>query len=317
VFKLPFDIPESDSKINLKDAICLVGSCFSDEIGTRLSESKFDTWSNPYGTIYNPHSIIKSLSQKPSETEFIENEGVFYHWDAHGKVSAKTSEDLLALVQNQYQLTEAFLKRTKHLILTFGTAWVYEIDDHQIVANCHKVPASQFQKRLLSQNEIMEEYYKFQDHLNQINPNINMILTVSPIRHIRDGLVENNRSKSILIDAVQIITENHANASYFPAYEIVVDELRDYRFYAEDMVHPSAQAVKYVWERFIQCYADTETKDFLAEWKKVQAALQHRPFHPDTANHQQFLKKTLGKLEKLNDKVDLHVEIDHLKKQIR
>lgn len=316
MFKLNFDIPKSEDKIQLTDAIYLMGSCFSDEIGLLLEDNKFNSLSNPFGTIYNPVSLFKLLRNGAQPDNLVENQGVFYHWDAHGSISGLSSKEVGDSFKKQAELSSEYLKQSNWLIITLGTAIVYELNDGSIVANCHKVPSSSFKKRFLKQDEITAEFNHLHSYLTEAKPELNVIFTISPVRHIRDGLKENNRSKSILIDAVHEIVETHKSVSYFPSYEIVMDELRDYRFFKSDMIHPSDEAIHYVWKRFIDTYFNDESKVFLEDWEKLKAAIKHRPFQPQSNAHQQFLKKTLNKLEKLNEKVNMSVEIEQLKGQL-
>lgn len=317
MFKLTFDIPESDQKINLKDSILLIGSCFSDEMGDRLLANKLNTLSNPFGTIYNTHSIFKLLKGDSSENSIVESQGVFYHWDAHGEISGLNKTEVEKAFEDRQKETHQFLSSTKWLIITLGTAWVYEYENTGIVANCHKVPQYRFTKRLLSQEDISKQFSELHSYLKTNDLDIHILFTISPVRHIRDGLVENNRSKAILIDAVHSMVERFDNVSYFPSYEIIVDELRDYRFFKEDMIHPSEQTINYVWDRFLETYFDNESRAFISEWNKLQRAIDHKPFQPNSKNYQDFLKKTLEKLEKLNGKIDLSVEIEQLKQELR
>jgi len=313
MFQLNFEVPISSKKINLKDPILLIGSCFSNEIGTKLAQSKFNELSNPFGTIYNPYSIFKLLKNEVDDNRIIESQGVFYHWGTHGSISGLSKTETRKLFNQKNQETQAFLKKAKWLVITLGTAIVYEHKQAGIVANCHKIPSSHFQKRFLGQKEIMDQFASLHTRLN---PNLNILFTVSPVRHIRDGLVENNRSKAILIDSIHQLVRDYENVHYFPSYEILIDQLRDYRFYAEDMVHPSPQATGYIWGRFGEAYFDAESKTFVKEWEKLRSALDHRPFHPGSPRHQQFLKATLRQLEKWNEKVDMRVEREQIKKQI-
>jgi hypothetical protein len=317
VFKLDFNIPESSKKINLNDSIFLLGSCFSDEIGKQLNENKLNSFSNPFGTIYNPHSIFKLLANQVSVNQVVESQEVFYHWDTHGAISGLCEQEVVDEIDRKLGETQDFLKKAEWLIITLGTSIVYEHKKVGIVANCHKTPSSQFTKRFLSQEEIIQSFSNLHSYLTNHNPELNILFTVSPVRHIRDGLVENNRSKAILIDAIHSITERYSNVGYFPSYEIVNDELRDYRFFKKDRIHPTDEATEYVWKQFTATYFDKETIDFLAEWSKIKTAINHRPFQPKSATHQQFIKTTLSKLEKLNEKVDVSVEMEQLRSQVK
>lgn len=316
MFKLEFNIPESTKKISLSDPIYLIGSCFSDQIGKHLTDDKFNSLSNPFGTIYNPHSLFKLLTDQVSSEHIVESQGVFYHWDAHGLISGLSKEEVIQLMNLKRKETQAFLANAKWLILTLGTAHVYELPNENIVANCHKVPSLKFKKRLLSKKEIYDQFKGLHSYLTKINPYLNILFTVSPVRHIRDGLVENNQSKSVLISTIHSITNNYEKVSYFPSYEILIDELRDYRFYDSDMIHPSSEASQYIWERFKETFFDLETKDILLEWSKIRTAINHKPFQPQSESHQNFLRNTLQRCETLMGKVDIQNEINSLIKLI-
>ncbi len=317
MFKLPFDIQKATDQIKLKDPILLIGSCFSDEIGTKLKETKLTSLNNPFGTVYNPYSIFRLLMNQIDEEDIIKSQGVYFHWDTHGIISSLNKGGVQKKLNEKREETQNFLRDTKWLIITLGTAIIYEFEDKRIVANCHKIPDKNFKKRFLSQTEIINSFEDLVKYLDHLRLDLNIIFTISPVRHIKDGLIENNRSKSILIDAVHSICEVHDNTMYFPSYEIVIDELRDYRFYANDMVHPSAQAVDYVWSKFSETFFDPELMNFLKEWQSIRSALNHRPFQPDSEGHQKFLRKILSKLEKLNGMVDVSVELEQIKSKIK
>ncbi|MEM7296846.1 MAG: GSCFA domain-containing protein [Bacteroidota bacterium] len=316
-FKLDFSPPSSDHKIDLKDKIYLIGSCFSDQIGDKLSENKFNVLSNPFGTIYNPHSIFKLLKGELNENQITKSQEVFYHWDTQGDIFGIDKAEVQASLKERLERSNKTIKGSNFLFITLGTAWVYILNDSsEIVANCHKQPSSHFQKRLLSTEEITEDFKELHQYLSTINPEINIVFTVSPVRHVKDGLVENNRSKSILIESVHLLCETYKNVSYFPSYEIMIDELRDYRFFKEDLIHPSDEAVHYIWDQFTKSFFSTESLEFLIRWQKLNSALSHRPLHPSSASHQKFLKQTLQKLEDLNDSVDLSAEINSIKTKL-
>ena len=303
--------------INLKDPIYLSGSCFSDEIGELFVRSKFNTLSNPFGTIYNPHSIFNTLTANIRKEDVIENNGVFYHWSTHGEVSGLSKEEVVNKLMERLDKSQGHLAKSKWLIITFGTSWVYRYNKtNEVVANCHKIPNTSFDKELLPTDTIVEKFLQAKKALDQFNPEINIILTVSPVRHAKDGLAENNRSKAQLIEAAHQITAQFDRVSYFPSYEIVIDELRDYRFFKEDMVHPSSQAINYVWKRFADTYFDEETSQFMEDWNKVLSALNHTPLLATSTQHQKFLQATLKNLERLNDMVDVSVEIKQIKTQL-
>lgn len=318
MFKLELDIAPPYKKINLADKIYLSGSCFSDEMGDKFKKNKFQVLSNPFGTIYNPYAILKSLGNKGVDhNEIIESQGVFYHWDAHGIISDLTKSGLITKMEEANKKSRKFLHTAQWLMLTFGTAFVYELNSSgKMVANCHKIPEKKFNKRLLSKEEIIEYFQKTLSYILKINPDIHIILTVSPVRHIREGLIGNNRSKSILIETVHELVEGSTQISYFPSYEILIDELRDYRFYSEDMAHPSQQAVDYIWKKFTTAYFDTETKSFMKEWQQIQSAMNHTPLQNKSLGHQEFLRQTIKKLKKLENKVNVTSEVEWLRSQM-
>lgn len=317
MFKLDFNIPEAPFKITLQDSILLIGSCFSDEIGSLLEQNKFHCISNPYGTIYNPISIFKLLSDRADSNHTVENQGITYHWDTHSTISGLSKKETTELFVKKHTQAREFLANSKWLIITLGTSIVYELEGGQIVGNCHKVPASNFTKRFLSKEEILSQYNVLHSHLKKVNSGLNVIFTISPVRHIKDGLIANNRSKAILVDAVHTIVDQYDGISYFPSYEILMDELRDYRFYSEDMIHPSKQAIKYVWDKFSKSYFDPKTLELLHDWNKLCTAITHKPFHPKSEQHQQFLDSALKKALQLNEKMDLSVEIELLKSKLK
>ncbi len=319
VFTLEFNIPSATKKINLNDEIFLIGSCFSNEMGGHLRDNKFKCISNPFGTIYNPHSIFKLLADQSSAStnEITESHGVYYHWDAHGLISGLTKEEVTQTFEQKNTESQRFLTNSKWLIITLGTSFVYEHKTHGIVANCHKVPGSAFKKRLLNKDEIELQFEVLHSHLTKINPELNILFTVSPVRHTRDGLIENNRSKAILIDFVHSVCDRFENVGYFPSYEILIDQLRDYRYYDSDMIHPSSTAIKFIWEKFGEAYFDDDTKALVIEWTKLRNAINHKSFQPLSVSHQQFLKNTLNKVEILNEKIDLSVELKQLKDLIK
>ncbi|MCP4461002.1 MAG: GSCFA domain-containing protein [Cytophagales bacterium] len=317
MFHLPFSIAPSQTKINLSDEIVLLGSCFADSIGDKLITSKFRTTSNPFGTIYQPLAIFKILSQGINKNSIIKNQDIFYHWDTHGEVSSLDEQELKSIADEKQNSLQEKLKNAKWLILTFGSAYAYRLkSDGQLVANCHKIPSSEFDKELLSVETISKGFERTYKHLQEINPDLKIILTISPVRHVRDGLAENNRSKARLIEATQSIVENREACSYFPAYEIMIDELRDYRFYTEDRVHPNQEAVDYIWQRFSATYFADQTQIFLKKWTGIQSAVKHRPFHAASKQHQEFLKKTIDELRVMKDTVDVSVELSLLESQL-
>mgnify|MGYP003417261012 CR=1 FL=1 len=296
------DIAPSPKKIAYNDKILLLGSCFADNIGTKFGEYYFQTTVNPYGTLYNPASIAKAISgigNGVSDIGFVEHNGLWHSLSHHGSFSRADKEDLVrACEQSKVQLREA-LQQASIMIITFGTAWVYEYED-KVVANCHKLPANRFVRRRMTVDEIVEIWQPILAAM----PDKHWIFTVSPIRHVKDGLHENQISKAILLQAVDRLTAKQLDSpigglSYFPSYEIMLDELRDYRFYAEDMVHPSDVAVDYIWQRFVDTYMTADTKNEMRTLHQLWRDRHHRFLHPDSPDAQQFAAHIKTRLQQL------------------
>ncbi len=318
MFHLNFPIPESSDKISVKDSIVLIGSCFADNIGNKLEEHKFDCLSNPFGTIYNPLSISEILSDQIDKSRTIQNQGVFYHWQAHSKIAGLTEPELRDQISFKRRELQEKLQNAKWLIITLGSSFAYRLKSSgQIVANCHKVPQKEFTKELLEIEDMKAALSEALQNLRTLNPKLRTMLTVSPVRYFRDGLVENNRSKARLIEFVQTLSWTPDWIKYFPAYEIQMDELRDYRFYAKDRVHPSEEAIDYIWQKFQETYFKSETKAFVEEWRQIRASIDHRPIHPHSHEHQKFIKKTIDRLKRLSGQVDVSEEVSLLKKQLK
>lgn len=316
-FRTEIEIPVYPFKISHSDTVLAAGSCFADAIGGYLKKYKFSVWANPWGILYNPISIHHSFFSLPtSENWLLHHDGRWLHYGLHSQMNADTREHLqLQIIERQQNLTK-YLDSASLIILTYGTAWVYEHNHLQsIVANCHKQPAQLFTKRMLALEEIMVSFSEFYQKLPQ-NNRLKIIVTVSPVRHTKDTLLLNQASKSLLRYACHLLTERHENVYYFPAYEMVMDDLRDYRFYKSDLIHPTADAEEYVWDKFSEAFFSLETQKFLTEWNTVLQALQHKPFNPASAAHQKFILQTLQKIEKWNGLINVSQEIDFLKAQL-
>ena len=312
----------SPSKIDLNDSIQSLGSCFANNIGTRLKDYKFDILINPFGTLFNPSSILKLVNQAALDeiinaAGIVKNQGVYHHYDLHSDLSHLNEEELLSNVNDAIKEVGNRLPRTSWLIYTFGTSIVYELKETgEIVANCHKVPPKMFNRRILSIDEIVSAFRVNFDIIKSINKGAKFILTVSPVRHQKESFEQNNLSKSILRVACQEIIDKYADVSYFPAYEIMMDDLRDYRFYTEDMLHPNQVATNYIWKRFQETYFDDEHKAFIAKWDKVLKAIAHRPINPESEQHQLFIKKTIDMLSQFRNKVNIEPELKLLEDQL-
>jgi hypothetical protein len=320
-FRTSVSCASSNHFIDLKSPILTIGSCFADAIGSRLKINKIFTQPNPFGTIYNPHSIHKVLqyvihNAVVPESTYLQTADAFLNYDFHSELCSSDKEELKTILLRNISNTHQFLKSAKCIIITYGTAWVYQRNDNgEIVANCHKVPGHQFSKSLLTQRRVIESFERFYKDLKSINPSIQVILTVSPVRHIKDTLELNSVSKSVLRLVCHTLSSSLADVHYFPGYEIMLDDLRDYRFYKADMLHPSEVAEDYIWEKFIECYADENFKKFIQDWKPIVAALSHRPFNLASAAHQKFLMNTLEKLQAFKNIVNVDQEILMIKSQ--
>ncbi|MBL0182798.1 MAG: GSCFA domain-containing protein [Chitinophagaceae bacterium] len=303
-FHLEFTPKPFDSKINHRHMLLLVGSCFTEQIGAKLASHKFSVLDNPNGILFNPVSIAKSV------TSYIENkkygkEDLFYQnecwnsWEHHSRFSNPDADECLRLINESQTRANAFLKTANWLLITLGSSFVYELENKNVVANCHKVPTDKFNKRLLSVDEVATGLHAMIEKALAFNPGLKIIFTISPVRHLRDGFVENNRSKATLIHAVHQLVEKNETCFYFPAYELVIDDLRDYRFYAEDMVHPNYAATNYVWEKFIAACVDEPSQQLMKEIAIIVAAKNHKPFNPTSEQHKKFLQTNSEKVKRL------------------
>ena len=295
-------VTPSEKKIGYGDKILLLGSCFADNIGAKFEEHYFQTTINPFGTLYNPASIAKAvldMGYGPSGMGLVEHNGLWHSMMHHGSYSGVDKEEVIARCEeSRIQMREA-LQQASVVIVTFGTAWVYEYNG-EVVANCHKLPANRFVRRRLTVDEIVNMWQPILAAM----PDKHWIFTVSPIRHVKDGLHENQVSKAILLQAVDRLTSIQSNSlmgskSYFPSYEIMLDELRDYRFYAEDMVHPSAVAVDYIWQRFVETYMTTGTQQEMRILHQLWRDRHHRLLHPDSPEAEQFAEHIKTRLQQL------------------
>jgi len=305
--KLQTQIPlkkETKNLINYDSNIFLLGSCFSENIGNKLSHFKFQSIQNPFGILFHPKAIetliTNAVNQKvySNEDVFLQNE-VWHSFDVHSSLSSENDKSLLKKINAAISVTNKKLKEASHIIITLGTSWVYRfIETDTIVANCHKIPQKKFLKELLTVDEITKSLSTILVLLKSINKNIHITFTVSPIRHLKDGFVENTQSKSNLISAIHTILVD-TNVSYFPSYEIMMDELRDYRFYAEDMIHPNKTAINYIWEKFVDTRFSEESLPTMKEIEAIQKGILHRPFHEKSEQHQHFLEKIVKRKEKI------------------
>lgn len=307
MFQTKVEIPQSEFKISYEDFILTLGSCFAENIGRKMNEVYFDTDVNPFGVLYNPVSISKSirslLENKPfTEKELFHHKGLWQSYSHSSLFSATSADKCLENINLRFTNTANKLLNTNFILITFGTAWVFEEKNTcSVVSNCHKLPANHFKRRRLTVDEIVDDYSKLITDLTVRIPNLKLIFSVSPIRHWKDGAQENNVSKSTLLLAVDKLQNEFNHILYFPAYEIQMDELRDYRFYAADMVHPSDVAIDYIWSRFTETYFDAETLEIKKDMEQLFADLSHRPLFPDSEEYEKFiLNIKKKKLEMIN-----------------
>ncbi|MDF2451320.1 MAG: hypothetical protein K0S26_824 [Bacteroidota bacterium] len=293
-FHLNFKPLPGLQKINHEHQVLLVGSCFSQHIGNRLDDMKFFVDTNPFGMVFNPQSIARMLDRILDKKHFGEDD-VFEHngqWiclESHSSVSGDSREILLKTLNEKVDLWSAALKTADWLTITFGTSFAYRhLQQRNIVANCHKLPQNLFEKLLLDTPSITQTYKTLLSKLHQYNPDIKIIFTVSPVKHLRDGVVENSLSKAILLQSVHQIIRSNGNCYYFPAYEIVTDDLRDYRFFESDMAHPNKQAIDYVWRRFSETYFTEATQLINDKVMQIHQAYHHRLFNKTTASSVKF-----------------------------
>jgi hypothetical protein len=316
-FRTTFPISESDNKISLHSQILTLGSCFADVVGNQLVNNKLQVSVNPFGTLFNPLSIFKILSPTYTQADerlYVQNSEAWVHYDFHSQFSSNTSGELQQIINQKLgDIHSHLIPQTSNLILTFGTSFIYKLLNPQVyVANCHKMPKSLFEKELLSVKDICRGFAVLYRELKEINPNLRIILTVSPVRHTKDGMAENQVSKSILRAACHYLTTDYEDVEYFPSYEIMMDDLRDYRFYKPDMIHPNEVAEQYIFEKFSETYFDENLKDFIKKWQPIQKALAHRPFDEKSESHQKFLKKLLKDLQEISTLVNVEKEISEI-----
>ncbi len=319
-------IPQPSFSFSYNEQTILLGSCFVENIGKKLEENKFPIDLNPFGILYNPSSIANAIRLLIEPTEFKEKDlfqkgGIYHSFFHHSRFSSSSESECLKKINEQLALSAQSIRTAKRIIITFGTAWVYQLKESgKIVSNCHKLPEKLFHRRILTTSEIVEEWQTLLQELWGLNPDIKILFTVSPIRHWKDGAHHNQLSKATLLLAIDELQQTYPEQiAYFPSYEIMMDELRDYRFYADDLFHPSAQAIEYIWERFYESMFSKDTFTILKEWKEIQKAIQHKPFHPQSEAYKRFISQTLLKIELFKKKFpffDIAKEIEEIKKKI-
>ncbi len=309
-FRTEVDINESEKKIGLEDCIFSIGSCFATEMHEKFSEGQIQSFNNPFGTIFNPYSVYQAIRQIYDAKEYQENDLIlanenYISLDHHSSFDSRYAHKSLAKINQNIEDANQFLQNTSFVIITLGTSYIYEfLPKKRLVANCHKIPQKFFEKRFLSHQEITNSINKTIEILTDICKNdVQILFTVSPVRHTKDGIVENQLSKSKLITAIHEVISNHQHCHYLPIYEMLMDDLRDYRFYKDDLIHPSSQAVQYIWEKFGNAYFSDETKVFINDNNKIIAALNHKTDDDKNPKYQEFRKKIDLKIKEQQKKV--------------
>ncbi len=305
------------NKVSYDKKSVMLGSCFAENMGERLQKAKFSVDLNPFGILYNPLSVEKAVSSLLEHKQFmgedlVQHDGRWHSFMHHSRFSAIEQANCLDAINARIETSSKWLIEADFLFITFGTSWVYELKETgEVVSNCHKLPSSHFTRRRLSVDEIVEKYTLLIKKLQKVNPNLQIVFTVSPIRHWKDGAHENAVSKSTLLLAIDALEKQFNNVKYFPSYELMMDDLRDYRFYTEDMLHPNKVAVDYIWERFSETFFTDETKRIAKEMEKLMRALAHRPFNTEGEEYRSFCKKQLDKIagfEKQYPEIDFQEE---------
>ncbi len=318
-FRTELFIDKNPDKITYNSKILALGSCFAQNISNKLRRYRFNVTSNPFGTIFNPLSVFRLLeicrdNQEIDLSLIHEQNGTWNHFNFHSKVAALSKTQLLVNIEDEVTTTRKILNESDTLIITFGSAFVYKLIENQtVVANCHKAPSTKFNKELLKVEHIVDGFRKIYHHLNHIN---NIILTVSPVRHVKDSITLNNVSKSVLRLACHEILNEFPHVKYFPAYEFLLDDLRDYRFYESDLLHPTASAQTYIFEKFVEAYMNEEDQKMIESVEKLIKATEHKPFNLQSEEYQKFVQETIGKMEQLHTKIDLTDMIDLMRKRL-
>jgi hypothetical protein len=309
-FRTEVAIEDSDKKIETEDRIFSIGSCFSTEISALLATGQLQNLNNPFGTVFNPYSINKAVrklhdSEFYTEADLIRFNEEVISLDHHTHFNSRYAHQTLENINSKLEEGNLFLQNTNWVIITYGTSFIYEfLPKKKLVANCHKIPGKYFEKRLLTNLELTDSIYETVTNLKDIcKEDVQILFTVSPVRHTKDGMVENSLSKAKLISAIHEILPQFDNCLYLPVYEILMDDLRDYRFYKEDLIHPNRQAVQYIWEKFGNAFFSDETMDFIEENHSIAKSLSHEPSDDTHPKYQEFLENLEGRIALQQTKV--------------
>ena len=309
-FQTLVEIPKYRWQTGYFQKCIFMGSCFTENIGTRMETLKYDVDINPFGILYNPFSVSNGLRILLQQNEFksedlIFADGLWHSFSHHGRFSSADENETLEQINSRIKSSADFLKNAGFLFITFGTAWIYKFKKSgQPVSNCHKIPAKEFERVRMNVDEIVDEYRDLLTEIGKVNSSLKVVFTVSPIRHWKDGAVENQRSKAVLLLVIDKLINEFGDdfCAYFPAYEIVMDELRDYRFYADDMIHISDVAVEHIWEKFQSVLIDKESQQIAAQVQKIVKAVNHKPIHKNTPEYDQFLLQMKNQITELETK---------------
>ena len=305
-FRTNIKLKKERNQIDYNSNLVLIGSCFSENIHKKLDYFKFNTFSNPFGILFNPKAIEKLIinainCEKYTKKDIFQLNERWHCFDAHSDLSSSNKDELLGNLNTAIEITSQNILGASHIVITLGTSWIYRfIESDTIAGNCHKVPQKKFLKKLLTVDEVSASLDTICTLIKSVNSKAEIIFTVSPVRHIKDGFVENSQSKSHLIAGIHQVVDKRKRINYFPSYEIMMDDLRDYRFYANDMIHPNETAINYIWGKFQEVWLTENTSSIMKEVDSIQKGLTHKPFNPNSEQHQDFLKK-------------LNIKIEHLK----
>lgn len=312
-FRFEFAIKKLPEPITHCHKLLLMGSCFSENIGKKLESYKFNSLQNPNGILFNPVSVAEALTDYIEAARFSEKDLFYYNeawhsWRHHSRFSAITQKEALEKINASFGRAHEFLKEADYVFITLGSSWVYALTENAlnarsgaVAANNHKGPDNWFGRRLMKADEVSTVLETVIQRLFAFNGNLKIIFTISPVRHLREGAVENNRSKAALIEAVHQLTDKFDKLYYFPAYELVIDDLRDYRFYAEDLVHPNYFATQYVWEKLVDACMNEKTKSVMEEVHAINLAYEHKAFNPGSEQHKKFLQSFYHKALRLRE----------------
>ena len=325
-FHFDFDVKKLSPPITHRHSLFLIGSCFTENIGEKLRRYKFEVMENPNGILFNPVSVADAITSYIDNSRITEddlfyfNEG-WHSWKHHSRFSALTAEDALEKINSSTKNAHDYLKSADYIMITLGSAWIYTLTTNalnaklpSVAANNHKAPSDWFFRRLMTPEEVLQGMDNLIHRLFSFNQKLNIIFTISPVRHLREGVVENNRSKAALIQAVHHLVDKFDRIYYFPAYELVIDDLRDYRFYAEDLVHPNYQATQYVWEKFIEACMEEKTKNLIEEIHSIHLAFNHKAFNQSSEQHKKFLQRFYEKTSSLQEQhphLDFENELEY------